>query len=99
MSSSSSLFGVVIPGRPVITEFQVIDEKKCITFIESPSTVTDITFFLLPPGCIPPGYGAILYYAVPPFTNWVLLGCIAQDKVRWDAIFLLLSFLLFFTLL
>lgn len=75
-----SLFGVVVPGRPVITDFQVLDAQRCAVVLDQPALITEITFFLVPPGCIPPGYGAILYYSVPPFTNWVLLGAIMPEK-------------------
>lgn len=78
--STPPLFGVVVPGRPVITEFQVVDDQRCITLIDQPWSITEVTFFLVNNGCIPPGYGAILFYAVPPFTNWVLLGSIDPSK-------------------
>lgn len=79
-SATAPLFGLVIPGRPVITEFQTIDPTKAITIVEQPATVAEITFFLLPTTPIPPGYGAILYYAVPPFNNWVCIGAVDVSK-------------------
>eukprot|EP00428_Durinskia_dybowskii_P065411 CAMPEP_0170386398 /NCGR_PEP_ID=MMETSP0117_2-20130122/17013_1 /TAXON_ID=400756 /ORGANISM="Durinskia baltica, Strain CSIRO CS-38" /LENGTH=163 /DNA_ID=CAMNT_0010642217 /DNA_START=87 /DNA_END=575 /DNA_ORIENTATION=+ len=78
--TSQQLFGVVIPGRPVITDFQVVDATKAMAVIEQPATVTELTFFLLPTTVIPPGYGAILYYSVPPFQNWILIGSIDPSK-------------------
>lgn len=90
--ASQPLFGVVIPGRPLITEFQQIDATKAVTMVQYPSMVTEITFFLLPSTLIPPGYGAILYYATPPFQNWVLLGSVDPSKpsgtfrTGWSAI-------------
>mmetsp|Transcript_4835 Transcript_4835/g.5310 ORF Transcript_4835/g.5310 Transcript_4835/m.5310 type:complete len:184 (-) Transcript_4835:43-594(-) len=80
MSSVQPLFGLVIPGRPLITEFQPIDPTKAITIVENPAIVTEITFFLLPTTPVPPGYGAILYYSIPPFSNWVLLGSVDPTK-------------------
>ena len=77
---ATPLFGVIVPGRPLITEFEAIDSMKAVTVIQSPSTVPEITFFLLPTTVIPPGYGAILYYAVPPFTNWVIIGSVSLEK-------------------
>lgn len=77
---AAPLFGVVVPGRPAVFEFQAIDATKAITIIQQPSTVTEITFFLLPSSPIPAGYGAILYYAVPPFTNWEVLGAVSINK-------------------
>ena len=73
-------FGIVVPGRPVLTEFQQISECKCISFINDPCSVAEITFFLVPSSPIPQGYGAILYYALPPFENWEIIGTIDPSK-------------------
>jgi len=78
--SIQPLFGIIIPGRPLITEFQPLDNTKAITVIEQPSIITEITFFLLPTSPIPNGYGAILYYSLPPFQNWILIGSIDLQK-------------------
>lgn len=80
MRVHEQLFGVVIPGRPVVTDFEVIDSTKAITYLENPSTVPDIVLFLLPSTPIPPNHGAILYYATPPFQNWNVIGAISPDK-------------------
>jgi hypothetical protein len=80
MAAVQPLFGIVIPGRPLITEFQAVDSTKAVTVIDNPSFVTEITFFLLPTTPIPPGYGAILYYSIPPFQNWELLGSLDITK-------------------
>ena len=73
-------FGIVIPGRPVLTDFQALDNTKAATFIPSPTLVPELTFFLLPEAPIPQGYGAILYYSAPPYTNWEIIGCVTLDK-------------------
>jgi hypothetical protein len=78
--TTPQFFGVVIPGRVVVTDFQVVDATKAVTVIESPGSVSDITFFLLPTATIPHGYGAILYYSLPPFQNWILLGSVDPSK-------------------
>eukprot|EP00349_Pseudokeronopsis_sp_Brazil_P002159 CAMPEP_0202964564 /NCGR_PEP_ID=MMETSP1396-20130829/8645_1 /ASSEMBLY_ACC=CAM_ASM_000872 /TAXON_ID= /ORGANISM="Pseudokeronopsis sp., Strain Brazil" /LENGTH=183 /DNA_ID=CAMNT_0049686759 /DNA_START=128 /DNA_END=679 /DNA_ORIENTATION=- len=80
MAAVAPLFGIVIPGRPVITDFQVLDSTKAITLVESPQMVSELTFFLLPTTTIPPGYGAILYYSLPPFQEWSLIGSIDLSK-------------------
>lgn len=82
MSLLSSFFGVVIPGRPVLMDFQMIDTSKAITIIANPSTVPELSFFILPNqiSCIPYGYGAILYYSISPFQHWSIIGCITPDK-------------------
>lgn len=80
MAEVAPLFGIVIPGRPVITEFQVLDTTKAVTVVENPQMVSELTFFLLPTTVIPPGYGAILYYSLPPFQQWSLIGAIDPMK-------------------
>lgn len=42
--------------------------------------MTDLTFFMLPSTPIPPGFGGVLYYSKPPFTDWELLGCVSPEK-------------------
>mmetsp|Transcript_6860 Transcript_6860/g.14891 ORF Transcript_6860/g.14891 Transcript_6860/m.14891 type:complete len:203 (+) Transcript_6860:29-637(+) len=79
-TNMASLFGVVVPGRPLITEFQALDSTKAATLLENPGGVTEITFFLLPTTPVPPGFGAILYYSVPPFQNWTILGSVYPAK-------------------
>jgi hypothetical protein len=89
--ASQPLFGMVVPGRPLVTDFQLIDSTKAVAVLENPSGVSEITFFLLPSTPIPPGFGAILYYAVPPFQNWTLLGSVSPTKpsgifrTKWSA--------------
>lgn len=80
MAAVQPLFGIIIPGRPLITEFQLIDNTKAMTVIDYPASIAELTFFLLPNTPIPPGYGAILYYSIPPFQNWVLLGSVDPSK-------------------
>jgi hypothetical protein len=80
MAAVQSLFGIVIPGRPLVTEFQLLDSTKAMTMLDNPAGVTEITFFLLPNTPIPPGFGAMLYYSLPPFQNWELLGSVEPLK-------------------
>lgn len=74
------LFGCVVPGRPVITEFAPVSESKFITELACPTSVPDITYFMLPTAPIPEGYGAMLYYALPPFQSWELIGAVYPQK-------------------
>ena len=80
MTTSEHLFGVVCPGRPVITEFHPIDNTKAVAMLENPSLIPEITFFILPSTPIPVGYGAILYYSIPPFQSWEILGSVSPEK-------------------
>lgn len=78
--ATAPLFGIVIPGRPLHADFQLIDNTKAITMVPYPTAVSEITFFLFPSTIIPPNYGAILYYSIPPFQQWELLGSIDPEK-------------------
>jgi len=80
MLATAPLFGVVVPGRPLVTDFHPLDATKAVSILDYPLSVTEITFFLLPTTPVPPGYGAILYYAVPPCDTWQILGAISPDK-------------------
>ena len=77
---SQPLFGLVIPGRPIISDFNVVDSTKAVVLIEQPYTINEITFFLLPNAPIPIGYGAILYWSLPPFSSWTMIGAVWSEK-------------------
>ena len=78
----TTMFGVVVPGRPLITEFQPISTTKAFVLLENPSLITEITFFLLQP--CPVGFGALLYYSTDQ-VNWEVLGSI--DGIKPSGIF------------
>ncbi|KAF1780044.1 hypothetical protein JG687_00003329 [Phytophthora cactorum] len=73
-------FGLVIAGRPVVTDFREIGPAHYVVDILEPTQVTDLTFFLLPGSPVPPGFGAVLYFAVPALQNWQLLGTVFAEK-------------------
>ena len=75
-----SYFGLVIPGRALLTEFEQVSESKYVSFVNDPCSVAELTFFLIPSAPIPQGYGVILYYALPPFQNWEIIGTIDSSK-------------------
>ena len=78
--SAAPLFGIVVPGRPPIFDFQPVNETKAVAVLNSPASITEITFFLLPTTPISADFGAILYYAVPPFTQWEVIGAVSLQK-------------------
>ncbi|KAJ0401278.1 hypothetical protein ATCC90586_003715 [Pythium insidiosum] len=73
-------FGLVAIGRPVFTDFQEVGPGRYLTEIADPTQITDLTFFLLPTSPVPPGFGAVLYFAVPALQNWQLLGSVFAEK-------------------
>lgn len=76
---SDNLFGLVIPGRPVITQFELISPSKASLFIPDPLSVTEIAFFLQRHDILPQGHGIMLYFTHND-QDWELLGAISNDK-------------------
>jgi hypothetical protein len=75
------MFGIVIAGRPIISEFLQQSETRCISPIaENMAAVAEVSFFLLPGAALPPGFGALLHYAAAPFTEWEVIGGIGPDR-------------------
>ena len=58
-------FGLVIPGRPILVNFEMVDPTKCAATIERPGEVAEICFFLTPSGAqLPPDKCAVLYLSL-----------------------------------
>mmetsp|Transcript_20055 Transcript_20055/g.29650 ORF Transcript_20055/g.29650 Transcript_20055/m.29650 type:complete len:188 (+) Transcript_20055:191-754(+) len=72
--------GIVMEGRPAITEARPIDSTKAIAEVAYPGTIAEVVFFLLPTTPIPPGFGAALYFSIPPFSQWEYLGAIEPSN-------------------
>ena len=73
-------FGVIIPGRPVLTEFALIESAKAVaTIVVNPGEVHEMCFFLLPGATLPPLTSAVLYYSLDG-ANWTMLGAVAPEK-------------------
>ena len=72
-------FGVVAPGRPLIAVFTPVgDGTRAIAVLDNPKDVTEVCFFMT--SALPEGMGAMLYFAVPPFTKWEIIGAIGPGK-------------------
>ena len=76
-----SLFGLVVAGRNVTTDWLPTSETRCISELHEPTSCNEITFFLLPQVSIPPGYGAVLYYSKSPmYDQWEMIGAVTPEK-------------------
>mmetsp|Transcript_31521 Transcript_31521/g.101215 ORF Transcript_31521/g.101215 Transcript_31521/m.101215 type:complete len:189 (+) Transcript_31521:552-1118(+) len=75
----ASHFGVVIPGRPVLVEFEMIESTKSVATIVNPGEINEMCFFLLPGVVLPPNASAVLYYTVDG-VGWTALGAISPEK-------------------
>lgn len=63
--------GLLIPGYPIRTDFQAIDQGKCVLTLSCPgdltaplASVTEIGLFLLPNASIPAGFGVLCYWQI-----------------------------------
>ena len=74
------MFGVIISGRPIITEAQNISETQLAFSIPSQPSFSHIVVFLLPGAVLPDGAAAAVYAQLPGTTDFKLLGAIANEK-------------------
>eukprot|EP01138_Halocafeteria_seosinensis_P015260 gb/GECG01015575.1/.p1 GENE.gb/GECG01015575.1/~~gb/GECG01015575.1/.p1 ORF type:complete len:117 (+),score=11.37 gb/GECG01015575.1/:1-351(+) len=56
----NNIFGIVIPGRPLITQFKQAGPNKFLTEIQQPATAGELTLFLQPGQVLPPSTGSKL---------------------------------------
>jgi hypothetical protein len=77
----SSPVGIIISGRPVITEpSSVISPTQSAFQIPSQPSFSHIVVFLLPGVALPDGTAAAVYAQLPGTTEFKLLGAIANEK-------------------
>lgn len=101
------LFALLIPGRTLATNFQVIDAKKMMIQVPAPTAITELTVCMLQPS-IPPDHGVAVYYSLPPFaestSHYTSLACLIQSISKtpltslWMVTPLLASFYVFLSL-
>ena len=71
---SPSPLGLLIPGRPISTDFAMTSPTQFTAAIPAPGGVPELAVFLVPGQALPQGYGLALYFSLPPFTEWSALG-------------------------
>lgn len=74
------MFGVVVSGRPVLTDAQPISDTQFAYQIPSVPSFSHIVVFLLPGTTLPDGTAAAVYAQLPNTTEFKLLGAIANEK-------------------
>lgn len=77
------MFGVIVSGRLVQTDFQQCDQTKFATTITDADSINHVVVFLTGVQSFPHGTGGLVYFSwpepnAPP--TWHLLGYIANDK-------------------
>ncbi|KAF2690440.1 DUF775-domain-containing protein [Lentithecium fluviatile CBS 122367] len=74
------MFGVIISGRPILTNAQAVSETQFAFQIPAVPGFTHIVVFLLPGTTLPDGTAAAVYAQLPGTTEFKLLGAIANEK-------------------
>lgn len=75
-----SSFGVIVSGRPVLTDAQVMSPTQVAYQIPSQPSFSHIVVFLLPGTTLPDGTAAAVYAQLPGTSDFKLLGAIANEK-------------------
>jgi len=74
------MFGCIVAGRFVQTNAQVVGEGKYMFTLEDAASINHIVVFLLGTTPMPAGFGAAVYFAWPPHTEWKYLGFVSNEK-------------------
>lgn len=74
------MFGVIVSGRPVLTDAQAVSETQFAFQIPSVPPFSHIVVFLLPGTTLPDGTAAAVYAQLPNTSEFKLLGAIANEK-------------------
>ncbi|KAH7398384.1 hypothetical protein BKA66DRAFT_407861 [Pyrenochaeta sp. MPI-SDFR-AT-0127] len=73
-------FGVIVSGRPILTDAQVVSQTQFAFQISSQPSFSHIVVFLLPGIILPDGTAAAVYAQLPGAADFKLLGAIANEK-------------------
>lgn len=68
--------GLLLPGRPVRTDFVPVGPTRFVLEVPGPGTLPEVGFFLLPGATLPAGTGLAVYWALPPYEDWAILGTV-----------------------
>ncbi len=73
-------FGVIVSGRPILTDAQVVSQTQFAFQIPSQPSFSHIVVFLLPGVTLPDGIAAAVYAQLPGTSDFKLLGAIGNEK-------------------
>ena len=74
MSATSAPLGLLLPGRPVRTDFIPSSQGKWYLDVSFPRDISEVGAFLLPGAQLPLGGGLAFFYSLPPFDSYTALG-------------------------
>ncbi|KIJ37109.1 hypothetical protein M422DRAFT_33960 [Sphaerobolus stellatus SS14] len=73
------MFGCVLPGKPVLTNLQQVDETHAVFYLGHPAEINHICVFLLGTVPFPDGYAATVHMHWPG-RGFQLLGMLSNEK-------------------
>jgi hypothetical protein len=74
------MFGVIISGRPCLTQFDTISPTQAQLTVPTSPSFGHIVVFMLPGATLPEGQSAAVYIRIPPSTDFKLWGEISNAK-------------------
>jgi protein Hikeshi len=74
------MFGIIVSGRPVITQSQTVSPTQIAFTIPAQPAFHHIVVFFLPGASLPADQAAAVYIQLPPSSEFKLLGAVANDK-------------------
>jgi len=75
---NAPFFGLIVPGQPVITNFQQGSKGKFSVRLKNPISIDNVCFFFRPGIKMPP-LGVVVYFSIDN-KQWHLLGSISSNK-------------------
>ncbi|GMT06648.1 hypothetical protein PENTCL1PPCAC_28822, partial [Pristionchus entomophagus] len=79
----SGMFGLVVAGRLVQTDFRIVSDREAVIEIPDADSINHIVLFLTGACRFPEGMGGSVYIRWPDgngASNWHLLGSISNEK-------------------
>jgi hypothetical protein len=74
------MFGVIVSGRPVLTDVQTISQTQFAFTLPAAPPFSHLVVFLLPGTALPADTAAAVYVQLPGSPEFKLLGAIANEK-------------------
>eukprot|EP00164_Ancoracysta_twista_P009585 GFYU01014232.1.p1 GENE.GFYU01014232.1~~GFYU01014232.1.p1 ORF type:complete len:179 (+),score=0.07 GFYU01014232.1:73-609(+) len=68
------MFACVVHGRPLLTNFQQMDQGRWVTQVTDIWSIHEVAFFLTGEQPLPEGFGVSLYLSFAPYTQWDFVG-------------------------
>jgi len=75
----ANMFGLLIPGRPMMGEFRQVSPQKVVIDVVAPAFVREFCVTILNPA-LPVDHGVAVYYALAPFQEWSYVGQLSLNE-------------------